>query len=130
MVVMEYIDGNTIAQIQAKPSKSLGLLDTELVAALETIMKLLHTRGFVYGDLRGPNVMVTPEKKIKLINFDWAGKAGYMKYPNFLSPQIPWPAGVGRGKPITAQHDLDMIPNILNLLRPWAGTGTRYDIPV
>jgi len=116
MVVMEYLQGPTVAQLLADPSLnySIRILDSELIAGLETIIKLLHTHNYVYGDLRGPNVMITPEKNIKLIDFDWAGKVGDVKYPNFLSPKIGWPAGAEGGKPITAQHDLDMIPNVVN----------------
>jgi len=62
----------------------------------------------------GRTLWLRQKKKIKLIDFDWAGKAGDVKYPSFLSPKIGWPAGAEGGKPITAQHDLDMIPNVVN----------------
>ena len=113
MVVMEYLQGSTVAQLLAD-QHSLHILDSELISGLETIIKLLHAHNFVYGDLRGPNVMITPEKNIKLIDFDWAGKLGDVKHPNFLSPKIRWPTGAVAGQPITAQHDLDMILNVVN----------------
>jgi serine/threonine protein kinase len=116
MVVMEYLQGSTVAQLLADPSRnhSTHILDLELIAGLERIIKFLHSHNYVYGDLRGPNIMITLEKNIKLIDFDWAGKVGHVKYPNFLSPKIGWPPGAEGGKPITAQHDLEMIPNVIN----------------
>ena len=116
MVVMEYLQGSTVAQLLADPSRNhpTHILDLELIAELERIIKFLHSHDYVYGDLRGPNIMITLEKNIKLIDFDWAGKVGHVKYSNFLSPKIGWPAGAERGKPITAQHDLEMTPNVIN----------------
>lgn len=36
------------------------------------ILHLLHGAGFVFGDLRRPNILFNGEC-VKLINFDWAG---------------------------------------------------------
>ena len=114
MVVMEYLEGKTVAQLQDETSIS----KTELTTQLETIIKLLDADDFVFGDLRGPNVMILRGEKVKLIDFDWAGKVGDVKYPNFLSSNIKWPPGAEGGKLIDPQHNFDMIPNVVNLLGP------------
>ena len=57
-------------------------------------LRLLHTRGLVFGDLRPPNVMITEAKEVQLIDFDWAGECGQIKYPFLISPSVDWPAGV------------------------------------
>lgn len=52
---------------------------------------LLHDEGFVFGDLRSPNVLFS-KGKVFLIDFDWAGKVGEARYPSGLSTQAVWPA--------------------------------------
>ena len=62
----------------------------------------------MFGDLRTPNIMVMAET-IKLIDFDWAGRAGQVTYPLALSSGIPWPDSVAGGALITKEHDFCMI---------------------
>ncbi|KAH7884914.1 hypothetical protein F5I97DRAFT_1779733, partial [Phlebopus sp. FC_14] len=52
----------------------------------EAIQKL-HDEGFVFGDLREPNIMITNDDKpkVQLIDFNWAGKKGEARYPVSIS---------------------------------------------
>ena len=47
-------------------------------------IKKLHDGGFVFGDLRPPNVLFSGGR-VLLIDFDWAGKSGEAQYPCGLS---------------------------------------------
>ena len=105
MVVMEFIDGVTLDK--AKPS--LNKETTEIVRfEVEKALKVLHSEGLVFGDLRSPNIMVTKAKQVKLIDFDWAGVEGQTKYPFLISQVIDWPEGVKPLAVLQRSHDLVM----------------------
>ncbi|KAF8873899.1 hypothetical protein BD779DRAFT_1568628 [Infundibulicybe gibba] len=63
---------------------------------LEAILTDLHTAGYVFGDLREPNVLFDGNGRAKLIDFDWAGR-------------ITWAEGVGPLAPIRPEHDWRML---------------------
>ncbi|PBK86627.1 hypothetical protein ARMGADRAFT_1066525 [Armillaria gallica] len=77
MIVMEYIQGQTL--VEAHPD---GLLPIGIKKAIKTGLDTLHSKDFVYGDLRRQNIMVTDEdNRIRFIDFDWAGKVGEVSMP-------------------------------------------------
>ncbi|KAH8992599.1 hypothetical protein EDB86DRAFT_2932241 [Lactarius hatsudake] len=61
MIVMDYIDAlpNTPPDVRGQ---------------IRTILTLLHTEGYVFGDLRKPNILFDAYGKVKLIDFDWCGR--------------------------------------------------------
>jgi hypothetical protein len=64
MVVMEYI-----------PRSKPHLDDLELsYRKVLDVVELLHANGYVFGDLRGPNIMFDTKKNVKFIDFDWPGR--------------------------------------------------------
>ncbi|KAJ7250602.1 hypothetical protein C8J57DRAFT_1521013 [Mycena rebaudengoi] len=73
MIVMEYLDGKTAAQLEDN-------LPKDFAAQLTEIVSVLYNGGFVFGDLRRPSIMVV-KQIVKLI--DWAGK--------MLNTQFTWP---------------------------------------
>ena len=109
MVVMEYIDGHTLVSAKSK-------MDKDMIKAvqlrLKDALKLLHDKDLVFGDLRPPNVMITKESEVKLIDFDWAGEAEQVEYPHMLSSAVPWPKGVQTLDPIKKEHDLEMLAKL------------------
>ena len=107
MVVMEYIDGDTFDK--SKLNKSM--IETVRLE-LRRALNLLHDKELVFGDLRPPNVMITKDKKVKLIDFDWAGEAGQVEYPHLLSSAVEWPKGVQTLDPIKKEHDLEMLDKL------------------
>jgi serine/threonine protein kinase len=107
MVVMEYVDGDTFAV--AKPKDSVETVRP----AVERALKLLHSHGLVFGDLRPPNVMITKGGEVKLIDFNWAGEEGQAKYPPLISPEIAWPEGVEALAVMRKEHDLDMLRKLI-----------------
>lgn len=41
---------------------------------IEQMLRELHRNGYVFGDLREPNIILNQANKIQLIDFDWAGQ--------------------------------------------------------
>ena len=95
-VVMEY----------AKATKVTGeeLKKPEHVQSLRTAVQALHGNGLVFGDLRGPNILIV-EDGVRLVDFDWSGKEGVVRYPSHISMEIEWPEGVKSGGKIEVEHD-------------------------
>ena len=78
---------------------------SKLLKRLEEILGYLSAGGMVHGDFRMANVMLKQgeEEKAMLIDFDWAGEAGKVRYPVTCSDGFLYP---GRpGGPIDAKHD-------------------------
>ncbi|KAG5651768.1 hypothetical protein H0H81_007521 [Sphagnurus paluster] len=100
---------------------------------IEDVLKLLHGKGYVFGDLREPNVLFDQTKKLKLIDFDWAGRyvdplpsnssvdLEYAHYPPRLSTSIKWAEGVKDFAPILPQHDVPANFSLANVRR-WTGS--------
>ncbi|KAI6023542.1 hypothetical protein BKA83DRAFT_10528, partial [Pisolithus microcarpus] len=103
MVVMDYMEGVTLSTA-IKQGEVPASIETHLRQAIEH----LHGAGFVFGDLRAPNVIVTPSDEItaRLIDFDWAGKDGEVTYPVLINKELVWAKGVEALRPIEKEHDL------------------------
>ena len=52
--------------------------------------------------------MVKKTGEVKLIDFNWAGEQGQVKYPYLISKDIDWPGGVEALAIIETDHDLEM----------------------
>lgn len=108
VVVMEYIEGNE------------GGLDTateEQREKLEKAVSVLHGQGFVFGDLRYPNILVRGRSEFYLIDFDWCGRAtDVVKYPLdiLMDSEMGWHKDVGPGRRIEKEHDLHMLEGLLS----------------
>ena len=61
MVVMDYI----------VPARDLP---TDAHQQIRDVLSTLHASGYVFGDLREPNVLFDADHKIKLIDFNWCGR--------------------------------------------------------
>ncbi|KAI6030345.1 hypothetical protein EDC04DRAFT_2880451 [Pisolithus marmoratus] len=104
MIVMDVLsnDYETLENQQVSvPTKSL----------IRTKLAEFHKEGFVHGDIRDTNIMVSKSDntQFRIIDFDWAGIAGEVKYPAFLNPEVWRPEGASDGKPILAEHDDAML---------------------
>lgn len=96
-VVMEKIEGKPIVQGEVLPGTR---------KQLEAIQKLLTESGLVHGDLRSPNILVDDKHDVKVIDFDWAGKATVARYPaNINLKSGEWHQSVARGELILPEHD-------------------------
>jgi len=95
MIVMEYIERD-----------AMELWPDDAHKQVEEAVKKLHDAGFVFGDLRAPNIIFSGGKAF-LVDFDWAGKEGEARYPRNLSRSVTWPkeAEELEMKPILMDHD-------------------------
>lgn len=110
MVVMDFVEGQDahyqFANMHLPPS---------VRADIEKAKNVLHDDGWVFGDLRRPNIMVIPKRHesgegvfgAMLVDFDWVGKAGEARYPLVLnnSGDIHWADGVEPGSIMETVHD-------------------------
>ncbi|KAI0760007.1 hypothetical protein C8Q74DRAFT_1158290, partial [Fomes fomentarius] len=91
VVVMDYVD---------------GVLDNPVhIASLRKAIEALHAKGFVFGDLRPPNVFLVG-KLVVLIDFDWCCVEGKGRYPSdILLVKGAWHADVCGGGLMKREHD-------------------------
>ncbi|PIL30486.1 transporter [Ganoderma sinense ZZ0214-1] len=120
MVIMDKVDGTTIQQFIDDESGNLPELSEADLGGLDEARALLRKHGFVHGDLRPPNVMLRinsdKSNSIFLVDFDWAGKDGEVRYPNYpLNPDVLWPRKpeLMVGMPITHEDDDKMRLSLL-----------------
>jgi len=100
MIVMDYVDGKQFFD-RYPDATPPGVLD-EVSKALE----ILHENNLVFGDLRSPNVLVTDQHHVQLVDFDWCGRAGEEKYPADINlVDIEWPEGVVPGGLLMVKND-------------------------
>ncbi|KAI5992796.1 hypothetical protein EDD15DRAFT_2167901 [Pisolithus albus] len=118
MVVMDYVEGLTLSDALER-----GEVPADFPTHLREAIAYLHDAGFVLGDLREPNIMVTPGDKatVQLIDFDWAGKDGEVVYPVSISSDVQWPTGVADLMPIKREHDLSNLARIVTRIETDTG---------
>ncbi|KAJ3478245.1 hypothetical protein NLI96_g9900 [Meripilus lineatus] len=105
MVVMDYIDGQTLFRIYKGQDLPNSVFDK-----IQESLDILHDGGYVFGDLRRPNVMLMNgegplESRIRFIDFDWAGKEGEVRYPLNLSSRIEKVAKVMEWEIVQREHE-------------------------
>ncbi|KAJ3478244.1 hypothetical protein NLI96_g9899 [Meripilus lineatus] len=105
MVVMDYIDGQTLFRIYKGQD-----LPNSVFNKIQESLDILHDGGYVFGDLRRPNVMLMNgegplESRIRFIDFDWAGKEGEVRYPLNLSSRIEKVAKVMEWEIVQREHE-------------------------
>jgi len=82
---------------------------------LKEVLVQMHQRGFVHGDVRNVNVMVTNGSTVEvmLVDFDWAGKIGEARYPmNINREDVYRPDDAVDSARILAEHDLLMLAEL------------------
>ena len=116
MVVMDEVKGRTV---QDYLDDKDTLLEKDLIG-LDVALGHLRSGHFVHGDLRPPNVVMRVNDDgtttAVLIDFDWAGKAGKVRYPRGrLNRKVKWPLPVDKmpGALILYEHDDSMRATLL-----------------
>ncbi|KIL66082.1 hypothetical protein M378DRAFT_10374 [Amanita muscaria Koide BX008] len=110
MVVMEHIDENYVQFHDLESHHRSSVLEY-----LKQFLTFLHANGFVHGDVRDTNIMVprSGELHFFLIDFDWAGRIGEVRYPMNVNRKGIWrPDGARDGDLITAEHDDEMLQHL------------------
>ena len=114
MVVMDVAEGcDAYQKFKHKELPSAVIKDIQLA------LDKLHNVDLVFGDIQCPNVMVykpqgnsDKEWHGQLVDFDWAGTVGEVKYPPTLNMNINWTRGVLAGTEIKKEHDLEMLTRL------------------
>lgn len=116
MVVMEYIQGQTLAHAYGD-----GPLPGGVKKAIKKGLDALHNRNLVYGDLRRPNIMIADAigedeeqdggdgDRVRFVDFDWAGVAGEVRYPLHLAACVCEASGVLEYDLMQKVHDTKML---------------------
>jgi len=117
-----------------------GVTPPDAVQQIEAVLYKLHCKGYVFGDLRGQNILFDEDGKVKFIDFDWSGRYDmsvrdeslpadlqkkiddenknvrsvnhYVCYPLNLSSNIPWALDARDSEPIRPEHDWFMLRNL------------------
>ena len=108
MVVMEYMDGYAVLSTL----KDRVSISTQLRQMVTGLVTSFHARNLVHGDIRDSNLLVRVDGKLemKLIDFDWGGKEGEVRYPVLINNHtVVRPPNVIGGQLITTDHDLEMV---------------------
>ncbi|KAH8813897.1 hypothetical protein DL96DRAFT_1535489 [Flagelloscypha sp. PMI_526] len=110
MVVMEFLEGSTAYELAQQDS-----LPADFYMQASNVVKLLHSHGFVHGDVRLPNFFLTGTEPpaVKMMDFDWSGKEGEVRYPAAVSLRGRPRDVIGYGK-ITQAHDLYMLERLVS----------------
>ncbi|KZT06283.1 uncharacterized protein LAESUDRAFT_628715, partial [Laetiporus sulphureus 93-53] len=91
--VMEYLDENWRSLFDLLRRDSSRPFHQAIYASLQRALDLLKEENLVHGDLRSNNIMVRitdGEPQIKIIDYDWAGKAGQVRYPAARNESLDW----------------------------------------
>jgi tRNA A-37 threonylcarbamoyl transferase component Bud32 len=84
-IVMEYIDGETLEEaLTPRFGKTQLSLDQRLDVAIEIsrAVEYAHSRGIIHRDLKPSNVILTPDRRAKLVDF---GIARLLELPRVKS---------------------------------------------
>ena len=94
-------------------------LPSTVLKDVKLALEKLHNAGFVFGNVRRPNIMVYKSREKDeeewrglLVDFDWAGPVRKTKYLAAIlknSGEINWVDGMSPRAEIKKEHDLDML---------------------
>jgi serine/threonine protein kinase len=112
MVVMEEIDPHIY-----RPYDDIRLTFSEqqrqhLRHEFLGCIRTLHNAEMVHGDIRDVNLLVRVDGTFgfKILDFDWAGRIGVVRYPiNVNHDGISRPVTASDGELVTVEHDLAMV---------------------
>ena len=83
--ILEYIHGNTFSEILYKENRVFTKSEIyEIALKLLDIVEILESKNIVHKDIRITNVIYTPDKEIKLIDFGLARYIDNKKYKKEL----------------------------------------------
>jgi serine/threonine protein kinase len=87
-LLMEFVDGQTLDEVEAPTMPNLVLIFTQVADALVH----MHRRGVYHGDLKPSNIMISKNGRVKLIDFGTAWLKGQEKNriqgtPQYMAPE-------------------------------------------
>jgi hypothetical protein len=110
MVVMDWLGSDKWSRLD-----EITTITWNDVEVLTSKISQLHQSGYGHGDLRPTNILVSKSdaKHYMLVDFDWAGTLGVVRYPMNVNRVGIWrPDDVVDEAPILAKHDLSMLQHM------------------
>jgi serine/threonine protein kinase len=106
--IMEYLSSADGWQTLHDYAKQHQDVKPRIKNQVDKLLEVMSKAGIVHGDLRPNNIMIRDnqgeaEPQLRVVDFDWAGTSGEVKYPLRRNETIPWPDEPG--KPIINGHD-------------------------
>lgn len=107
-MVMEWVDGRLLREILNEQRKFAPERAARLAIGIADALEYIHRHGVIHRDLKPENIMVSPDDRVKLIDFGIAGQEGsrrltfsklsqLMGTPDYISPeQVKGKRGDGR----------------------------------
>ncbi|HEX6844556.1 MAG TPA: protein kinase, partial [Actinomycetota bacterium] len=95
-IVMEFIEGRTLADVLASGKRPTPIQSVELAQRVGQALAAAHDQGIVHRDIKPANVMVTREGKVKVMDFGIARvetvetapqTSSVLGTPTYLSPE-------------------------------------------
>jgi serine/threonine-protein kinase len=110
-IVMEYVDGSTLRELQQSGRRLLPERALEITAGVLDALDYSHRRGIVHRDIKPANVMLTRAGDVKVMDFGIAraladgastmtSTSSVIGTAQYLSPEQ------GRGEQVDARSDL------------------------
>ncbi len=87
-IVMEYVEGLPLADLISDggmPSEQVGRYAVQISDALA----YAHQQGVIHGDLKGSNIIVTPEGNVKLLDFGLGRRIARNGMEEITSSRLP-----------------------------------------
>ncbi len=108
-IVMEFVEGRTLADVLAAGRKPTPMQSVELAQRIGQALSIAHAQGIVHRDIKPANVMVTREGKVKVMDFGIARMqtletapqtSSVLGTPTYLSPEQ------AQGQAVDARSDI------------------------
>jgi serine/threonine protein kinase len=108
-IVMEFVEGRTLADFLAKGGKLAPAKATEIAERIADALQAAHDQGVIHRDVKSANVMVTREGIVKVMDFGIARMAegdnvtqtaAVLGTASYLSPEQ------AQGRPVDARSDI------------------------
>jgi serine/threonine protein kinase len=95
------------------------LKKSEILQQIRAILSKLKEKNYVHGDFRRCNILVdTGSNRVFLVDFDWSGIDGEVKYPPLMNSHITWPEGANTGELIRHEHDVYWLDHFFDDVLP------------